>query len=109
MAENFYEYDEESDGFDEWEDIDLNRKEDEEFNFEINNSPLNTKKSKQVALSKLTKMFKQEYINQCIATHSIQAVFSVYNFKTVFFIKLQHRYKAEKYRTWNYKKKVQEA
>ncbi|KAL6938405.1 hypothetical protein ACO0OL_000945 [Hanseniaspora opuntiae] len=85
MAENFYEYeDEESDGFDEWEDIDLNRKEDEEFNFEINNSPLNTKKSKQVALSKLTKKFKQEYINQCTATHSIQAVFSVYNFKTVF-------------------------
>lgn len=85
MTENFYEYeDEESDGFNEWEDVDLNRKEDEEFNFEINNSPLNTKKSKQVALSKLTKMFKQEYINQCIATHSIQAVFSVYNFKTVF-------------------------
>ncbi|CAI8506418.1 unnamed protein product [Hanseniaspora opuntiae] len=85
MAENFYEYeDEESDGFDEWEDIDLNRKEAEEFNFEINNSPLNTKKSKQVALSKLTKKFKQEYINQCTATHSIQAVFSVYNFKTVF-------------------------
>ena len=60
MTENFYEYeDEESDGFNEWEDVDLNRKEDEEFNFEINNSPLNTKKSKQVALSKLTKKFKQ--------------------------------------------------
>lgn len=85
MIENFFEYeDEESDGLNEWEDIDLSRKEDEEFKFEINNSPLNTKKSKQVALSKLTKKFKQEYINQCIAVHSVQAVFSAYNFKTVF-------------------------
>lgn len=85
MCEYLYEYeDEESDCFDEWEDIDLNRKEDEEFNFEINNSPLNNKKNKQVALSKLTKSFKQDYINQCLAVHSIQAVFSVYNFKTCF-------------------------
>lgn len=87
MTENFNEYeDEETDSFDEWEDIDLNRREDEELNFEINNNPLKTKKDKQVALSKLTKKFKQEYIKQCIAVHSIQAVFSVYNFKRAFLL-----------------------
>lgn len=86
MNEYYEEYNdyEETDDFDEWEDVELSKEEENELNFEINNTPLETKQSKQLLLSKLTKKFKQDYINQSVGTHCLQAAFSAYNFNLCF-------------------------